>query len=126
MDSEIKEILDRWRKLERERAEFEARALYWEKMWWRLHETQVKKPGHIALVDEAVHELKKDINEIWFQRLQKAERRGFKWEELCHHFVDVCCERDDFGEYSSLDCGCLEDHINNVLVEYERLNNEEG
>jgi HPt (histidine-containing phosphotransfer) domain-containing protein len=75
---------------------------------------------------EAVHELKKDINEIWFQRLQKAERRGAKWEELCHQFVDACCERDGFGEYSSLDCGCLEDHINNVLVEYERLNGEEG
>jgi hypothetical protein len=52
MDSEIKEILDRWRKLERERAEFEARARYWEKMYWGLYETQVKKPGHIALVDE--------------------------------------------------------------------------
>jgi hypothetical protein len=50
MDSEIKEILDRWRKLERERAEFEARARYWEKMYWGLYETQVKKKHQLWAV----------------------------------------------------------------------------
>jgi hypothetical protein len=52
MDNEIKEILDKWRRLEREKNELEARAHYWEKMYWELDKVLALRQGHKAVLDE--------------------------------------------------------------------------